>query len=110
MIDIDFLKNKKILVSGGAGFIGSNICETLVKEGCVVRCLDNFATGKKENIEKLSKFSNFSLIDGDIRELSICLEASKGFDYILHQAALGSVPRSIKDPITTNEVNVNGFL
>jgi UDP-N-acetylglucosamine/UDP-N-acetylgalactosamine 4-epimerase len=104
------LRNKKVLVTGGAGFIGSNLCEALLDKGNQVVCLDNFATGKKENLENLSNDTNFTLIEGDIRKLEDCLKASKGVDYILHQAALGSVPRSIKDPITSNDVNVSGFL
>tara|TARA_B100001059_G_scaffold234055_1_gene275588 strand:- start:8862 stop:9845 length:984 start_codon:yes stop_codon:yes gene_type:complete len=104
------LSNKKILVTGGAGFIGSNLCEALLEKGNQVICMDNFATGKRENIEELFKDSNFTLIEGDIRKLGDCLKATKGVDYVLHQAALGSVPRSIKDPITSNEVNVSGFL
>jgi len=104
------LKNKKILVTGGAGFIGSNLCEYLVKCEAEVLCLDNFATGHLHNIEHLLVKDNFSLIKGDIRNLEDCLKASKGVDYILHQAALGSVPRSIEDPITSNDVNVGGFL
>jgi len=102
--------NNKILVTGGAGFIGSNLCEALVDKGNKVVCLDNFSTGKRENIEKLLNDPNFTLIDGDIRRLDDCLKAIKEVDYVLHQAALGSVPRSVKDPITSNEVNVNGFL
>jgi UDP-N-acetylglucosamine 4-epimerase len=104
------LTNKTILVTGGAGFIGSNLCEALLEKGNKVVCLDNFATGKRENIEQLLNDSNFTLIEGDIRKLEHCLKATKGVDYVLHQAALGSVPRSIKDPITSNEVNVSGFL
>jgi UDP-N-acetylglucosamine 4-epimerase len=104
------LSNKTILVTGGAGFIGSNLCEALLERRNKVVCLDNFATGKRENLEQLLKDSNFTLIEGDIRKLEDCLKASKGVDYILHQAALGSVPRSIKDPITSNDVNVSGFL
>ena len=104
------LRNKKVLVTGGAGFIGSNLCETLLDKGNQVVCLDNFATGKRENLENLLNDTNFTLIEGDIRKLEDCLKASKGVDYILHQAALGSVPRSIKDPITSNDVNVSGFL
>lgn len=104
------LKNKKILVTGGAGFIGSNLCEYLVKCEAEVSCLDNFSTGHLHNIEALLNCDNFSLIEGDIRNLEDCLKASNGVDYILHQAALGSVPRSIEDPIKTNEVNVSGFL
>ena len=104
------ITNKTILVTGGAGFIGSNLCDTLIEKGNRVICLDNFATGKKTNIEKLLKNSNFSLIEGDIRKIEDCLIATKDVDYVLHQAALGSVPRSLKDPITTNDVNINGFL
>ena len=104
------LSNKTILVTGGAGFIGSNLCEALLEKGNKVVCLDNFATGKRENIKEFLNDPNFTLIEGDIRKLEDCLKATKGVDYVLHQAALGSVPRSIKDPITSNEVNVSGFL
>jgi UDP-N-acetylglucosamine 4-epimerase len=104
------LSNKTILVTGGAGFIGSNLCEALLEKGNKVICLDNFATGKRENLEQLLKDSNFMLIEGDIRKLEDCLRATQDVDYVLHQAALGSVPRSIKDPITSNDVNVSGFL
>ena len=104
------LFNKTILVTGGAGFIGSNLCDELINLGNKVICLDNFSTGKRNNIEKLLENSNFILIEGDIRKLEDCLKATKDVDYVLHQAALGSVPRSIKDPITSNDVNVSGFL
>ena len=104
------IKNKKVLVTGGAGFIGSNLCEALLEKQNKVVCLDNFATGKRENIAGFLNNSLFTLIEGDIRNLEDCLKASQGVDYILHQAALGSVPRSIKDPITSNDVNVSGFL
>jgi len=104
------LTKKKILVTGGAGFIGSNLTEALLKLNNEVICLDNFATGKKENITPFTTNPNYTLIEGDIRNLSDCQLAVKGVDYVLHQAALGSVPRSIKDPITSNEVNVSGFL
>lgn len=102
----------KILVTGGAGFIGSNLCEYLLQEGHTVRCLDNFATGKPENIiPLLEKYpETFQLQVGDIRNLTDCQKAVEGMEYVLHEAALGSVPRSIKDPITTNEVNIGGFL
>lgn len=104
------LKNKKVLVTGGAGFIGSNLCEYLLEEGSFVVCFDNFSTGKRENIASLLKHSNFQLLEGDIRSMEDCQQAVKNVDYVLHQAALGSVPRSINDPITSNEVNVSGFL
>ena len=104
------LTKKKILVTGGAGFIGSNLTEALLKLNNEVICLDNFATGKKENITQFLTNPNYTLIEGDIRNTSDCKLAVKGVDYVLHQAALGSVPRSIKDPITSNEVNVSGFL
>jgi UDP-N-acetylglucosamine 4-epimerase len=104
------LSNKKILVTGGAGFIGSNLCEELLKRNNTVVCLDNFATGRRENLSAIQNNPNFRLIEGDIRNLEDCLLATKGVDYVLHQAALGSVPRSIKDPITSNDVNVGGFL
>tara|TARA_R110000868_G_scaffold8400_6_gene43706 strand:- start:1540 stop:2535 length:996 start_codon:yes stop_codon:yes gene_type:complete len=104
------LKGYKVLVTGGAGFIGSNLCETLLKHGIKVVCLDNFSTGKRENIKPFLKNPNFKLIEGDIRNLPDCHKACEGVDYVLHEAALGSVPRSIKDPITTNDVNVSGFL
>ena len=104
------LSNKIILVTGGAGFIGSNLCEALIEKGNKVICLDNFSTGKKENIKEFLNNPNFTLIEGDIRKLEDCLNATKNVDYVLHQAALGSVPRSIKDPITSNDVNVGGFL
>lgn len=107
---INFNPDNHILVTGGAGFIGSNLCEALLKNGNKVRCLDNFSTGKRENISHLLVDSNFSLLEGDIRDLKDCHQACDGVDYILHEAALGSVPRSINDPITSNDVNVSGFL
>lgn len=96
------------LVTGGAGFIGSNIVEELLKRGYTVRVLDNFSTGKRENLKQFNK--DIELIEGDIRSYHIVQQAVKGIDVILHQAALPSVPRSIKDPITSNEVNVVGTL
>lgn len=102
----------KILVTGGAGFIGSNLCEYLLKEGHIVRCLDNFSTGRIENLLPLLEdySERFNLVVGDIRNLEDCRKAVDGMEYVLHEAALGSVPRSIKDPITTNQVNISGFL
>ena len=102
--------HKSILVTGGAGFIGSNLCETLIKNGNKVTCLDNFATGKKENLTHLLENSNFRFLEGDIRNLKDCALACEGQDYVLHQAALGSVPRSLEDPITSNDVNIGGFV
>jgi UDP-N-acetylglucosamine 4-epimerase len=107
---IEKVTNKTILVTGGAGFIGSNIVETLLKFENKVICLDNFATGKRENVEPFLKNPNFTLIEGDIRDLETCRKAVSGVEYVLHEAALGSVPRSIADPITSNETNISGFL
>lgn len=100
----------KILITGGAGFIGSNLCEHFLKSGHKVVCLDNFATGHRHNLKDCMENPNFKLIEGDIRTIADCVAAVDGVDYVLHQAALGSVPRSINDPITTNDVNVSGFL
>lgn len=100
----------KILITGGAGFIGSNLCEYFLKKELQVICLDNFVTGHRHNIAPFLDNPSFKLIEGDIRDLEVCHKAVEGVDYVLHQAALGSVPRSIKDPITSNEVNVSGFL
>lgn len=100
----------KILVTGGAGFIGSNLCEYFLSKGYSVTCLDNFATGHRHNIEHLLSNNNFKLIEGDIRNIEDCKKATLSIDYVMHQAALGSVPRSIVDPITSNDVNVSGFL
>lgn len=103
---------RKILVTGGAGFIGSNLCEALLKRGDRVVCLDNFSTGKIENILPLIEQypDRFKLIVGDIRNMEDCQRAVADVEYVLHEAAIGSVPRSIKDPITTNAVNIDGFL
>lgn len=104
------MKNNSVLITGGAGFIGSNLCEFFLEKGYEVICLDNLATGFKSNMDGFMNHPFFKFIEGDIRDLQTCREAVKGVDYILHQAALGSVPRSIKDPVTTNEVNIGGFL
>ena len=106
------MNTMKILVTGGAGFIGSNLTEYLLEQGHEVRVLDNFATGHIENLLPLfDRFgSRFELQVGDIRNLDDCRKAVDGMDYVLHEAALGSVPRSVADPITTNEVNIGGFL
>ncbi len=108
--NLGFDSKYSVLVTGGAGFIGSNICEVLLNNGNRVTCLDNFATGKRNNVSHLLDNENFTLIEGDIRNLDDCQKACKNQDYVLHQAALGSVPRSLKDPITSNDVNVSGFL
>ena len=99
-----------ILITGGAGFIGTNLCEYFLSKGYFVVCFDNFSTGHKSNITDFLPLENFKLIEGDIRDFEQCRKSVIGVDYVLHQAALGSVPRSIKDPITSNEVNVSGFL
>ena len=108
-MDIQLI-DKRILITGGAGFIGSNLSEYLLHKGCYVVCLDNLATGSRENISHLCTNPNFTFVEGDIRNITDCHAAVKDVDFVLHQAALGSVPRSIKDPITSNEVNVSGFL
>lgn len=102
--------NNTVLITGGAGFIGSNLCEYFLSKGYKVVCLDNFSTGHRYNLEDFMQNANFTLIEGDIRNIDDCRKAVKDIDYVLHHAALGSVPRSINDPITTNEVNVSGFL
>lgn len=99
-----------ILITGGAGFIGSNLCEYFLGLGHKVICLDNFSTGHHHNLKDFISNSNFKLIEGDVRNSADCVLAVEGVDYVLHQAALGSVPRSINDPVTTNDVNVSGFL
>ena len=104
------LAGKNILVTGGAGFIGSNLCEALLNIGCFVTCLDNFSTGTRYNISPFLDNKNFKLIDGDIRNIDDCEKATLGIDFVLHHAALGSVPRSIKNPRITNDVNASGFV
>lgn len=106
----ELLRSSKILVTGGAGFIGSNLCETLLGLDAKVVCLDNFATGKRENLSSFEDHPDFTLIEGDIRNPEDCKKAVEGVDYVLHEAALGSVPRSINDPITSNNVNISGFV
>lgn len=104
------ITNMRILVTGGAGFIGSNLCVDLLQHANEVICLDNFSTGKRENISSLLSNTQFQLIEGDIRDAVVCEKAMQGVDIVLQQAALGSVPRSINDPLTTNDVNIGGFL
>lgn len=108
--DIFFDNNSVFLVTGGAGFIGSNLCEAILKMGYQVRCLDNLSTGKIENVELFSDYKNYTFIKGDITNLDICMEACKGVNYVLHQAAWGSVPRSIEQPLYYEEVNIHGTL
>ena len=105
------LENKSFLVTGGAGFIGSHIVSYLLKNGAgKVRVLDNLVTGRYSNIQEWENHPNFEFIEGDITDTASCLRACEGIDYLSHQAALGSVPRSIKDPARTNATNVDGFL
>ena len=108
MISTD--SQNSVLITGGAGFIGSNLCDFFIEKNYKVVCLDNFSTGSYHNISHLVSNPNFTLIEGDIRNLSTCEAAVKNIDYVLHHAALGSVPRSINNPILTNEVNISGFL
>ena len=108
--NLEFPKDSVFLVTGGAGFIGSNLCEAILGLGYKVRCLDNFSTGKRENIEELLKNPNFTLIEGDIRDYNTCLEATKDVTYVLNQAAWGSVPRSIAMPLEYEQVNIMGTL
>lgn len=104
------MMEKTILITGGAGFIGSNLTEYFLAKGYKVVVLDNFATGHRHNLAAVAAHPEFKLIEGDIRNINDCALAVEGVDYVLHQAALGSVPRSIGDPVTTNDVNVSGFL
>lgn len=104
------IQNKKVLITGGAGFIGSNLIEKLIEQNNDIVCLDNFSTGKRENIEAFLINPKFKLIEGDITVLKDCNAAVQGCDIVLQQAALGSVPRSIEDPIRTNQSNIDGFL
>jgi len=104
------LKDRRVLVTGGAGFIGSNLVEALLNSGNNVVCLDNFSTGKRENLKAFAKNPHFKLIEGDIRNYSDCLKAVENIDIVFHEAALGSVPRSITDPITSTDVNIGGFV
>lgn len=108
--DITFEKGTVFLVTGGAGFIGSNLCEALLAMGCTVRCLDDLSTGKYENIEPFLEREEFTFIKGDIRDLDTCKKAAEGAEYVLNQAAWGSVPRSIEMPLLYEEINIRGTL
>jgi UDP-N-acetylglucosamine 4-epimerase len=104
------LEKSRVLITGGAGFIGSNLVESMLEAGNSVVCLDNFSTGKRENLATFHDNPHFTLIEGDIRDYETCRKAASGVDYIFHHAALGSVPRSISDPISSIEVNIVGFV
>ena len=107
---LEFEKDAVFLVTGGAGFIGSNLCQALLEMGYRVRCLDNLSTGKQENIDLFIGHPSYTFIKGDITSLDTCLKACEGADYVLHQAAWGSVPRSIEMPLYYEEVNIRGTL
>jgi len=108
--NIAFEKDTVFLVTGGAGFIGSNLCEVLLNRGHWVRCLDNLSDGKQENVDLFIDNPNYTFIKGDIRDLDICMKACEGADFVLHQAAWGSVPRSIEMPLLYEEINIKGTL
>ncbi len=108
--NLEFNSNTIFLITGGAGFIGSNLCEAILDMGYKVRCLDNLSTGKQANIDMFIKQPNYTFIKGDITNLSICMKACEGVDFVLHQAAWGSVPRSIEMPLYYEEVNIKGTL
>ncbi len=108
--DIGFEKDALFLVTGGAGFIGSNLCEALLKKGCRVRCLDDLSTGKQENVDIFEGDPNFTFIKGDIKDLDTCMKACENVTYVMHEAAWGSVPRSIEMPLFYEENNIRGTL
>lgn len=107
---MNFDKNTVFLVTGGAGFIGSNLCEAILEMGCHVRCLDNLSTGKQENVDMFADCDRYEFIKGDVRDYETCHKACNGIDYVLHQAAWGSVPRSIAMPLLYEEINIKGTL
>lgn len=107
---IEFEEDSLFLVTGGAGFIGSNLCEAILKLGYKVRCLDDLSIGKQENVDLFIDNENYEFIKGDIRDYDTCLDATSGVDYVLHQAAWGSVPRSVEMPLTYNDINIKGTL
>ena len=108
--ELKFYKDSVFLVTGGAGFIGSNLCEAITDMGYQVRCLDNLSTGKQENVDILADRPNYTFIKGDIRDLDTCMAACRGVDYVLNEAAWGSVPRSIEMPLLYEEINIRGTL
>lgn len=108
--EVTFHQGARFLVTGGAGFIGSNLCEAILEKGYEVRCLDNLSTGRRSNIEGFIENDSFEFIEGDIRDLDVCMKATDGMDFVLHQAAWGSVPRSIEMPLFYEDVNVKGTL
>ena len=108
--DITFEKDSVFLVTGGAGFIGSNLCEALLDKGYKVRCLDDLSNGKQANVDLFIDNPNYAFIKGDIRDLDTCMKACEGVDYVLNQAAWGSVPRSIEMPLLYEEINIRGTL
>lgn len=108
--DVTFEKDSVFLVTGGAGFIGSNLCEAILNKGYKVRCLDNLSTGKQTNVDLFTDNPNYTFILGDIRDLDTCMKACEGVDYVLNQAAWGSVPRSIEMPLLYEEINIGGTL
>jgi len=109
-MDLSKIKDKKILVTGGGGFIGSNLCDKLLDLGASVISLDNYLTGNINNLKYALQHNKFKNVNGDIRDYNLCLEVTKNVDYVLHHAAIGSVPRSIDDPITTDQINIGGFV